>query len=85
MAENHTILEGKVHVYRRNDSPIWQCSTYLKGKNCRVNTKVGSLARARDWAEDWYFGLKDKRRRGELSTEKTFKDAATSSSPNMRC
>lgn len=76
MAEKHTILEGKVHVYRRNDSPIWHCSTYLKGKNWRVSTKEDSLAKAKDWAEDWYFGLKDKGRRGELTSEKTFKDAA---------
>ncbi|MGX9147187.1 site-specific integrase [Mesorhizobium sp. 128a] len=76
MAEKHTILEGKVHVYRRNDSPIWHCSTYLKGKNWRVSTKEESLSKAKDWAEDWYFGLKDKGRRGELLSEKTFKDAA---------
>jgi hypothetical protein len=76
VAENHTILEGKVHVYRRHDSPIWQCSTDLKGKNWRVSTKEDSLARAKDWDEDWYFGLKDKGRRGELLAEKTFKDAA---------
>lgn len=76
MAEKHTILEGKVHVYRRNDSPIWHCSTYLKGKNWRVSTKEESLSKAKDWAEDWYFGLKDKGRRGELTSEKTFKDAA---------
>ncbi|TPM21616.1 site-specific integrase [Mesorhizobium sp. B2-3-5] len=76
MAEKHTILEGKVHVYRRNGSPIWHCSTYLKGKNWRVSTKEESLSKAKDWAEDWYFGLKDKGRRGELVTEKTFEDAS---------
>ncbi|RWB51148.1 hypothetical protein [Mesorhizobium sp.] len=47
-AEKHTILEGKVHVYRRNDSPIWHCSTYLKGKNWWVSTKKDSLAKAKD-------------------------------------
>lgn len=76
MSEKHAILEGKVHVYRRNGSPIWQCSTYLKGKNWRVSTKEESLSKAKEWAEDWYFGLKDKNRRGELLGEKTFKDAA---------
>jgi len=76
MSEKHTILEGKVHVYRRNGSPTWQCSTYLKGTNWRVSTKEDSLAKAKEWAEDWYFGLKDKGRRGELLAEKTFKEAA---------
>lgn len=76
MAEKHAILEGKVQLYRRNESPIWQCSTYLKGKNWRVSTKEDSLSRAKEWAEDWYFGLKDKGRRGELLGEKTFKNAS---------
>ena len=29
MAEKHSILGGKVHVYRRENSSRWQCSTYL--------------------------------------------------------
>lgn len=41
-----------------------------------VSTKEDSLSRAKEWAEDWYFSLKDKGRRGELLGEKTFKDAA---------
>ncbi len=31
--EKHTILNGKVHVYRRPNSPNWQCSAFLNGKN----------------------------------------------------
>ena len=33
MAEKHTILGGKVHVYQRAGSPAWQCATYLDGEN----------------------------------------------------
>jgi hypothetical protein len=29
MSEHHTILGGKVHVYRRPNSSSWQCATYL--------------------------------------------------------
>lgn len=76
MAEKHTILDGKIHLYRRNDSAVWHCSTYLKGKNRRVSTKEESLSKAKEWAEDWYFGMKDQSRRGELVAEKTFKQAA---------
>lgn len=76
MPEKHSILGGKVHVYQRVGSPIWQCSAYLNGKNHRVSTKEDSLARAKDFAEDWFFNLRDKKRRGELLTEKTFKIAA---------
>ncbi len=76
MAEKHTILGGKVHVYKRPGSPLWQCSTYLGGRNRRVSTKEESLSKAKDFAEDWYLELRGKASRGEVKNEKTFKDAA---------
>ncbi len=67
MAEQkHSILGGKVHVYKRPDSPIWQCSTYLQGKNRRVSSKEISLSAAKDFAEDWYLDLMGKKRDGTL-------------------
>ena len=53
MPEKHTILGGKVHVYRRDNSSLWQCSTYLAGKNRRVSTKEDGLAKAKDFATGW--------------------------------
>ncbi|MEQ8311076.1 MAG: hypothetical protein RIE24_05470 [Silicimonas sp.] len=76
MEEKHAILGGRVHLYRRNRSPIWQCSTYLAGKNRRVSTREDGLSRAKEFAEDWYFDLLGKRKRGEAIGERTFKDAA---------
>ena len=76
MAEKHSILGGKVHVYRRDNSSRWQCSTYLVGKNRRISTKEASLARAKEIAEDWYLELRGKLRRGEIKNEKTFKEAS---------
>src|SRR4029077_12729890 len=76
MPETHTILGGKVHVYRRDNSSRWQCATYLAGKNRRVSTKEDSLSKAKDFAEDWYLQLRGKARNGEISNEKTFRDAA---------
>jgi integrase len=76
MPEKHTILGGKVHVYRRDNSSLWQCSTYLAGKNRRVSTKEDGLAKAKDFAEDWYLGLRGKARNGEITSEKTFREAA---------
>ena len=77
MPEHHTILGGKVHVYKRkDDSRYWQCATYLAGKNRRVSTKEESLAKAKDFAEDWYLGLRGKIHDGLLVKEKTFRDAA---------
>lgn len=72
----HSILGGKVHVYKRENSPYWQCSAYLAGKNRRTSTKTESLSRAKDFAEDWYLELRGKDRAGELHGERTFADAA---------
>jgi integrase len=73
---DHTILGGKVHVYKRGRSRYWQCSAYIASKNRRVSTKQESLAQAKDFAEDWYLDLRGKNNRGELKAEKTFKQAA---------
>jgi hypothetical protein len=72
----HRIMGGKVHVYMRENSRHWQCSTFLGGKNHRVTTGEDSLSRAKDFAEDWYLGLRGKHRRGEIKNEKTFRQAA---------
>jgi integrase len=76
MTEHHELMGGKLHVYRRENSGNWQCSTYLAGKNWRVSTKEDSLALAKDFAEDWYLGLKGKQRANQLKVGKTFKQAA---------
>jgi len=76
MAEKHTILGGKVHVYQRVGSPAWQCATYLDGKNRRVSTKEKSLSKAKDFAEDWFFQLRQMKAEGILVTGETFSQAA---------
>jgi len=74
--EQHTILGGKVHVYKRPNSSCWQCSSYLAGRNRRKSTKEESLAKAKEIAEDWYLQLRGKLRSGEIKTEKTFREAS---------
>src|SRR5262249_19247441 len=76
MAEHHVLMDGKLHVYKRDDSSVWQCSTYLAGKNWRVSTKEESLSHAKEIAEDWYLGLRGKARNNELKAGKTFKQVA---------
>ena len=66
--EKHTIIGGKVHVHKRENSSNWQCSTYLNGNNRRVTTKEDSLALAKQFAEDWYLGLRGQQARGELGS-----------------
>jgi len=73
MASHFDILGGKVHVYKRERSNVWQAATFLEGRNHRITTKKESLAEAKDFAEDWYLELRGKLKRGELHAGKKFK------------
>ena len=50
----------KVYLYKRPNSSLWQCSTYLAGKNRRISTKEESFSKAKEIAEDWYVKLRAK-------------------------
>jgi len=79
MNETHDLFGGTVHVYRREDSGKWQCSTFLNGRNWRSSTKTDSLELAKQFAEDWYLNLRGKSHAGLLDEKKKgkkFKDAA---------
>lgn len=76
MEERHNLFEGKLYLYRRENSTNWQCAAYLKGKNWRKSTGEDSLVRAKHVAEDWYLGLRGKHHAGILKVGKTFKQAA---------
>ena len=62
---SHDLMGGLLHVYKRENSNFWQCSTFLNGRNHRVSSKTDSLSHAKDFAEDWFLELKGKVRRGE--------------------
>jgi integrase len=72
----HALIGDRLHVYRREGSPFWQCATYLAGKNHRVSTKEPDLERAKKIASDWYLNLQVKDRAGELTEGPTFREAA---------
>jgi len=75
----HSILGGKVKLYRRDDgSENWFCSTFFMGKNRRKSTKTDSLSHAEEIAEDWFLELRGKSRAGLLDapTGPTFSQAA---------
>ncbi len=76
MAAKHEMMGGKLHVYKRERSKFWQCSTFMNGKNWRTSTKEFDLSKAKDFAEGWYLTLRDKSRHGELRAEKSFAHAA---------
>jgi integrase len=77
MAEVHELLGGKVRVYKRENSDNWQCSSFMNGRNYRKSTKEDSLAKAKEFAEDWYIEMRGKDRAGLLKRpEPTFNEAA---------
>lgn len=73
---NHSVLGGKVQLYRRGNGSFWWCSASVAGKQHRATTKEDNLALAKVFAEDWYLELRGKSRAGLLKTEKTFAEAA---------
>ena len=77
--EQHQLMGGKLHIYRRENSSKWQCATFLQGRNWRKSTGEESLSLAKEIAEDWYLTLKGKSHAGLLSEKmkgKKFKEAA---------
>jgi integrase len=76
MAITHDLIGGKLHVYKREHSGHWQCSSYLGGRNHRTTTKTDSLERAKAFAEDWYYSLQVQHRTGELRSGRSFRTAA---------
>ncbi len=55
--QTHSLLDGKVHLYKRDESRYWQCSTYMNGRNHRTSTKEESLTFAKDFAQQWYMAM----------------------------
>ena len=73
-------MDGKLNVYRRENSPYWQCATFIGGRNHRATTKETELLRAEEFARGWYAErLVDerRRRRGDISQEQAIASART--------
>lgn len=76
-AVRHSILAGKVQLFKRARSQFWQADTYVSGQRFKVSTKEDSLARAKSFAEDWYMGLRGQSHAGILKPrEITFEKVA---------
>jgi integrase len=64
------MMDGKLHVYKRDGSRYWQCAAYMGGRNHRQTTKEVSLVLAKQFAHDWYlerYVEERRRRRGGVS------------------
>ncbi len=55
--EKHSIIDNKVHVYKRDNSRYWQCSTYMNGRNHRVSTQEENLRLAKEFGKEWYIAV----------------------------
>ena len=73
---SHELLGGLIQVYRRGTGRYWQCSASIDGKQYRSTTDEQDLEPAKQFAEDWYLGLRGKARAGLLKTEYTFDKVA---------
>lgn len=72
MSEAHTLLDGKVHVYKRDNSRFWQCATYMDGRNHRKSTKHESLSLAMEFAREWYMAVYVDSKRTYQSNQTSF-------------
>jgi hypothetical protein len=77
VAEQYTILGGKVHVYKRpNSGSAGNAPAISPERIAAPSTKEDSLSKAKEVAEDWYLQLRGKLRSGEIKTRETFREAS---------
>src|ERR1700761_89819 len=74
--ETHDLFDGKLRLYRRKESPYWQCTAFLGEKKWRVTTKERSLPHAIDVAKDWYQTLREDLACGTIKPFRPFCDVA---------
>ena len=58
MVEKHTFMGGEAYVHGGENSSVSQCSSHLVGRDRSVSVKEESLAKAKEFAEDWYLELR---------------------------
>jgi integrase len=61
-----TILDGKVHIFKRDGSPFFWCGFHFKGTYIRSSTKQTTLNAAAAIAQDWYFKKQTEIAAGEI-------------------
>jgi integrase len=73
----HEMFDGRLQIYKRPESRVWQCAARVGEQRFRQSTKEEDLDRAKDVAEEWYLDLRGKLRAGQiLKKERTFAEAA---------
>ena len=73
----HEMFDGRLQVYQRPESRVWQCAARVGERRFRQSTKEENLDRAKDVAEEWYLDLRGKLRAGQITKpQHTFEAAA---------
>lgn len=67
MSEKHVLMDGKLHIHRRERSPCWQCYTYIDGRVFRQSTRQTSAVLAIEFAREWFLDRLAEQRLGVLA------------------
>ena len=53
-ATRHKLMDGRVQVFQRPNTPYWWCAATISGKQRRASTDEVDLAKAKTAARNWY-------------------------------
>lgn len=70
------ILEGRVSIYKTNQSPFYQCGFRMTGVHIRQSTKTTDLAEAKEFATEAYLTARIKAKEGIPVVTRSFKSVA---------
>jgi hypothetical protein len=69
-----SLLGGKVRLLRHNDNPMLYARSYQQGRYVSIRTMETGIGAASKVAEDWFYELKARVRRGDQVHEPLFSD-----------
>lgn len=65
-----TILDGAVHVFKRDGSPFWWVGFHFRGKYIRTSSKQKDQGAAEAFAKTWYFQKQTEIASGQIASAK---------------
>ena len=69
-----SLLGGKIRLLRHNDNPMLYARSYQQGRYVSIRTMETGIGAASKVAEDWFYELKARVRRGDQVHEPLFSD-----------
>jgi integrase len=68
--QSTTVLDGKVHIFMRENSSFYWCGFHFKGRYIRSSTKQKHLEAAKAYAKDWYFSKQTEIASGNIGSSR---------------